>query len=291
MILLGGSLLAGLILLPETAPFLWAERLGWLLELMRLLLGLAYVLCVPGYLLQAALFAREDDLEGIERVGLSLSLSVALVPLLALLLDRLPWGLHPWPVVIGQGTLIMILTLAAAWRRLLQPAGQAYAPDLRLYLRRWWAGLAVNERRLFLFSYAALAFACLSAAYIFLIPSPDEFMTEFYMLGQNGLAEDYPRIAQAGQPMQLTLGIANLERSDHHYRIEVWAVDPWSEGQHQLMAQTAPFPLERGARFEAPLAWRMPWPGDDQQVEFLLFIDEQPYRSLRMWLDVTELSP
>jgi uncharacterized membrane protein len=292
LILLGEALLAGLILLPEIAPALLKEPLGWLLELLRLLLGLVYVLYVPGYLLQAALFARSGDLDATERTGLSLGLSVALVPLLALLLDRLPWGLHLWPVVFGQGCMNLLLAGAAAWRRSRLPDGEAYALDLRLHPRRWWAGMVGNQRRLFIFSFTTLAFAGLAAAWIFLVPSPDEFMTEFYMLGSGSRAEDYPRETQIGQTLQVTLGIANLERADHDYRLEIWAVDPWSAEQRQMVAQTEPFLIERGARREMPLTWRMPWPGDDQQVEFLLFIDEehQPYRCLRLWLDVTGIS-
>lgn len=289
MILLGGFLLAGLILLPEIAPSLLAGSLGWILKALRLLFGLVYVVFVPGYLLQAALFACVDDLDKVERVGLSLGLSVALVPLLALLLDRLPWRLHPWSVVIGQGSMILLLVAAAAWRRAVQPAGEAYTPDVRPHPRRWWAGLSVSEQRQFLLSVAALAFAGLAASWIFLVPSQDEFMTEFYMLGSGGLAEDFPHEAQAGQPLQVTLGVTNLERGDHAYRLEIWAVDPWSEGRRQLVSQTGPFLVERGTQREALLAWQMPWSGDDQQVEFLLFIDvePQPYRSLRLWLDVT----
>lgn len=289
MILLGGVLLACLILLPEIAPDLLAGSLSFILWALRLLLGLIYVVYVPGYLLQAALFACVDDLDIVERFGLSLGLSLALVPLLALLLDRLPWRLHPWPVVIGQGIMVLLLVATAAWQRTIQPAGQAYAPDMRTHSRLLWSELAVSERRLFLLSFAALAFACLAAAWIFLVPSQDEFMTEFYMLGSGRMAEDFPREAQVGPPVQITLGITNLERDDHAYRLEIWAVDPWSEGRRQLVSQTDPFLVERGTRREALLAWQMPWSGDDQQVEFLLFIDKepQPYRSLRLWLDVT----
>lgn len=292
MILLGGALLACLILLPELAPAVLAGSLGWVLKALRLLLGLAYVLYVPGYLLQAALFACVDDLDKVGRIGLSLGLSVGLIPLLALLLDRLPWGLHPWPVAIGQGCMILLLVAAAAWRRATQPPGRVYAPDLRPHLRRWWAGSAVTDRRLFLLSFAALAFAGLAAAWIFLVPSQDEFMTEFYMLGPGSLAEDFPREAQVGQPLQVTLGVTNLERGDHTYRLEIWAVDPGTEGRRQLVSQTDPFIIKRDGRHQALLAWQMPWPGDDQQVEFLLFIDgeRQPYRSLRLWLDVTGIS-
>src|SRR5690349_2109645 len=54
--------------------------------LVRIALGLTYVLFVPGYCLMVALFPRREDLDGVARVGTSIGLSVALVPPLALLL-------------------------------------------------------------------------------------------------------------------------------------------------------------------------------------------------------------
>ncbi|MCB0238602.1 MAG: DUF1616 domain-containing protein, partial [Anaerolineae bacterium] len=89
----------------------------WFLQPLRLALGLAYVLFVPGYCLTAALFPREDDIDGIERLGLSLGLSVAWVPVLALILDRLPWGLRLWPIVVGELLSMAIFAAIALWRR------------------------------------------------------------------------------------------------------------------------------------------------------------------------------
>ena len=110
------------------------------------------------------------------------------------------------------------------------------------------------------------------------------------MLGPEGLAENFPRQAAPGQPLTVTLGLTNRERHEHTYRVEVWAVDPFSEESRQLVAQSPPLPLPPQGTIESPLTWSMPWLGDDQQVEFLLYIDSQhtPYRHLLLWLDVAE---
>ena len=57
----------------------------------RVALGLV-VLLAPGYVLMQTLFARRDDVDGVERLALTLSLSIAAVPLLGLLLNWSPWG-------------------------------------------------------------------------------------------------------------------------------------------------------------------------------------------------------
>lgn len=278
----GGLLLLGLIVLSPWITFL---------RPLRLLVGLAYVLYVPGYCLTAALFPAQDDLDGIERTGLSLGLSVAWVPVLALLLDRLPWGLRLWPIFLGELLSILVFSGVALWRRRRLSAEAAYAPDLSWRPRPWWRTLSLYEQRIYQLCAAALLLAGLAAAWVFLVPSPAEFMTEFYILGQEELAELYPREAVPGEVLDVTMGITNLERTPFTYRVEVWAVDPWND-QRQLVGEAGPISLAVEETHEQPLTWAMPWAGDDQIVDFYLFIpdqaDTEPYRQLRLWLNVNE---
>ncbi len=282
--LLGAGVLVLLIALSQ-----WL----WFLQPLRLALGLAYVLFVPGYCLTAALFPREDDIDGIERIGLSLGLSVAWVSVLALILDWLPWGLRLWPIVLGELLSILAFMAVALWRRSRLPAAEAYAPDLAWRPRPWWRELPQFERRIYGLVAAALLVAGLAAAWVFLVPSPSQFMTEFYMLGAEGLAESFPREAAVGEDLGVTLGIMNRERDAASYRVEVWAVDPWTAGRRELVAQDGPYPLAVGNGREWPIVWQMPWAGDDQVVDLLLFTGDatEPYRSLRLWLNVTEPLP
>lgn len=67
----------------------------------RVALGLPFVLFFPGYTLIAALYPRRDDLDGIERLALSLGLSLAVVPLIGLVLNYTPWGIRLGPIVAG----------------------------------------------------------------------------------------------------------------------------------------------------------------------------------------------
>src|SRR5574337_2061409 len=60
----------------------------------RVVLGLPFVLFFPGYVLIAALYPRRSDLDGVERVALSLGLSLAVVPLIGLVLNYTLWGIR-----------------------------------------------------------------------------------------------------------------------------------------------------------------------------------------------------
>lgn len=288
LILIGALLLAVLIGLSALQPPWLSGPLHSIVLALRIPLALAFVLYVPGYLLQLVFFPLAADLEGAERFGLSLGLSLALLVLLALLLDRLPWGLSVSVILLGQAVLVLLLLLLALWRRLRQPAAQAYLPEFPPRLARRWSVLPLADRRLLTALGLVLLLALLALAWIFLTPSPNEYMTEFYLLGPAGLAEDFPRQAAVGQPLQVTTGVVNRERDSQTYHIEIWLRDLQDPGRHQQLASFDPFTLAPGQSLEQRLAWSMPYPGPDQHVEFLLFRqgEAQPYRHLRLILDV-----
>lgn len=264
--------LAVLVLLGETAAYLQPARVA---------LGLAGVLFIPGYAVTAALFPRADDLGTAERIGLSFGTSVALVPALALLLDRLPWGIRPLPILIAESIVTLIGLAAALWRRSAVPAPYSGSPGS--------PRLPAGRRPVALLA-AATALLALGATWLLLTPSSDGLVTEFYVLGADGQAEAYPSAAVAGEPLSMTVGIANRESVIHRYRIEVWSTDPWDPGQRTLLANDGPLTLEPEESEERSLSWSMPAAGDDRQIDLLLFVGDgdEPYRRLRLWLDVTE---
>ena len=76
---------------------------------LRIGLGLPFVIFFPGYTLLSALFPKRDDLSGIERVALSFGLSIAVVPLIGLILNYTPWGIKLYPILTSI-TLFIRLT-------------------------------------------------------------------------------------------------------------------------------------------------------------------------------------
>lgn len=267
LLLIGAALLTpALLLLP--------------VPLLRVPLGLAAVLLAPGYALVAAVFPRRDDLDGVARAALSFGLSVAVVPLLALLLDRLPWGIRPWPIAMTLMIWVTLWSGTALLRRAIVPLGEADAPPLP-NPAGWWQSMARGTQLRLVLGTLALALALGAGAYALVAPDPSARLTEFYALGAQGLAESYPREVAPGELMQVQLGIANHEGGPGHYRVE-------ARSAGQLLAQAGPIDLAEGTRWEAPLRYALPNTGDDQQVEILLFHkdDATPYRTLRLWVNV-----
>jgi len=76
----------------------------------RYILGSILVLWLPGYTFIKALFPSKNDLDPIERLALSMGLSLALVPMVGLLLNYSPWGITPTPITISL--LALTITLA-----------------------------------------------------------------------------------------------------------------------------------------------------------------------------------
>jgi uncharacterized membrane protein len=81
----------------------------------RHILGLIFVLWLPGYCLIKALFPTKE-IDSIERVALSTVMSLALVPLMGMILNFTPWGITLTSVTISLLGLTLALATAAIIR-------------------------------------------------------------------------------------------------------------------------------------------------------------------------------
>ena len=106
---------------------------------LRIVLGLPFILFFPGYTLIAALFPRKADLGSIERVALSLGLSIAVTPLIALILNYTQWGIKLYPILVSI-TLFILATSGAAWyRRHKLPKEERLSISFNVNLSQWTA--------------------------------------------------------------------------------------------------------------------------------------------------------
>ncbi|MEM3924304.1 MAG: DUF1616 domain-containing protein [Zestosphaera sp.] len=97
----------GLVYVTEYLPILTPARY---------VLGSIYVLFLPGYSLVEALYPREGDLTPLERVALSIGLSLAVTPLIGLVLNYTPWGIR-LPAIITSTTIFVITMLTTSLHR------------------------------------------------------------------------------------------------------------------------------------------------------------------------------
>jgi len=89
----------------------------------RYALGAIFVLCLKVYACIKALFPARvpikmptESLDTVERIALSLGMSLALVPIVGLLLNYTPWGIRLTPIVTSLLALTLVFATAAIIR-------------------------------------------------------------------------------------------------------------------------------------------------------------------------------
>lgn len=248
----------------------------------RVALGLPFVLFFPGYTLIAALFPGRDDLDGIERVALSFGLSIAVVPLIGLVMNYTPWGIRLYPILISLNLFILAMSLLGWRRRKRLPEDRRLVIGMSISLPDW-SEMPKLDRALSVLLAASILFAVCSLMYVAATPKTGEKFTEFYILGPGGKAEGYPRELKAGQEGSVILGVVNHEYENTGYRVEIRA------GGKMIKAME-PLNLDHEARYERPVQFALEEPGEKIKVEFFLYrkADSEPYRTLHLWLDVVE---
>jgi len=194
-------------------------------SILRTVIGLPFLLFFPGYLAIAALFPAREDLDDIERVALSFGLSIAITPLIGFGLNYTPWGIRLTPILLGVSAFIFIAAVASVYRR------GAVSDPFRPFdpLQKWRAayGAFQAEKGLDKALSVILVLSILSSVfalgYVIAFPRQGESFTEFYVLGPEGRASDYPEPA-VGEEGTVILGLVNHEHQVMNYTILVWLV-------------------------------------------------------------------
>jgi len=100
-----------------TLVSIWLSNVVTIFAVLRYVLGSVFVLFLPGYATVEALYPGERDLSNLERLALSIGLSLAVVPLIGLLLNYTPWGIRLAPVAAALTVYTAALLLVAALRK------------------------------------------------------------------------------------------------------------------------------------------------------------------------------
>lgn len=87
-----------------------------LLIYVRYVLGGFFILFLPGFLLISVLYPRRE-LDELERLALSIGLSLAIVPLVGLVLNYTPWGITLTPIMVTLAVLAEALALGTLVRK------------------------------------------------------------------------------------------------------------------------------------------------------------------------------
>ena len=252
---------------------------------LRIVLGLPFILFFPGYTLIAALFPKKADLVSIERVALSFGLSIAVTPLIALILNYTQWGIKLYPILVSI-TLFILATSGAAWyRRHKLPKEERFSISFNVNVSQWTV-MSGWDKVLSVILVASILGAIGTLAYVIITPKAVEKYTEFYILGLDGKAMNYPDELTVGEEGKVLLGIVNHEHEDDlTYRVEI-LID--GEGNSTIR----PPALDHDQKWEEEVGFIPQKAGGNQTVKFVLYKEgeEEPYDSVYIRLDVKDIS-
>jgi len=228
-----------------------------------------------------AIFARKGDINGTARAALSVISSIAVTPLLGLILNSTRWGITIQSVSCTVGAFILVTSAVGSLRQMRLAPDRRFAIELRLARPAWGSGPidVVTTGVMIMLGLGVL----LTAGYLIAKPKLGEVFTEFSIVGQDS-ATRYPKDLKIGEQGGVTIDVTNDEGRDVTYRIVV-ACDG------EKPSEIGPFALVNHQKWEKDLQFSFSQAGQNQRVEFLLYKDAevQSYLGpLYLWVDVTE---
>lgn len=294
---------------------------------LRVLFGLPLVLFVPGYALVAALFPEaggssgqssvdeaeptspDEGIDGIERVALSFGLSIAVVPLIGLVLNFTPWGIRLVPIMVAISSVTLLLVAVGARRRWSVPDDERFVVPYHSWFREGRAELLEPDSRadaaLNVLLVVSVLLAVGSVGYAVAVPKQGESFTEFYLLTENEsgalVADDYPTEFDRGESRQVTVGIGNQEYERSNYTVvvelqRVTIVDNETRVDEATELRRFSPTLDHNETWHRQHTITPQTTGERLRLQYLLYRGDPPeplnrsaaYRELHLWVNVTD---
>lgn len=193
--------------------------------LFRIIFGLPFILFIPGYTLIFVLFpAKKTDrgIDIIERIALSFGLSIAIVPLIGLILNYTPFGIRLEPILVSIFGFVVIVGIFSIFRWFKTAEDERFIIKINLNMNKSESRL---DQALTIILAISILIAAISLVYVVITPKIGEKFTEFYILGSDRIADEYPRNLTVNENASIIIGIANHEYKTINYTIEVWLVN------------------------------------------------------------------
>lgn len=305
--------------------------------LFRPVVGLLFVLFLPGYALVAALFPAQGNspqqaqrgngssaeqsttdrggwgldrgIDWIERFALGFVLSIAVVPLLALVVTLSPLAFDTASVFVVITVWTLGLTIVAIGRRLRLSGDQRYGmttAELTQHLRQSIVGDRSRGHILLnVVLVLAILFAVGSLSFALLAPPDGETYTDVALLTESDdgelTAAEYPDSVAPGEDEQFYIRLENRERTAVEYDvvIQLQEVDSSAEGAvvtNRAEVDRFSTTLDHGESEITEREVTIPptLTGEDLRLQVLLYEDGVPttptrdsaYRKLHIWVDV-----
>ncbi|ADB60103.1 Protein of unknown function DUF1616 [Haloterrigena turkmenica DSM 5511] len=313
---------------------------------LRVPLGLAFVLFVPGYAFIAALFPEAGDeptadppsdvdggeeptegtdggplpvgsflddrsgIDGIERVALSFGLSIAVTPLIGLVLNFTPWGIRLVPIMLAVSAFTVGATVVAAVRRRELPEDERFRVPYRAWYAAGRAELLEPDTRadaaLNVVLVLSLLLAVGTVGYAVAVPPDGEQFSAVYILTEDDdgelTADNYPTEFTQGESQELVLGVDNHEHRTVDYTVvlveqRVSVEDNETTVEEQRELDRFETQLDHNESWHHPHEVEPTMTGENVRLVWLLYpggdVPEEPSTETteyhaHLWVNVTE---
>jgi len=268
-------------------------------SIFRIIIGLPYLLFFPGYVLISFLFPEEEPLDKIERIALSFGLSIAITPLIGLLLNYI-WNISLTSISVSLSLFILAFAGLAYLRRAAIPVEERFSIYINIE-RPPWEEYDTIDKALVVGTVVLLIVSGALAVHIATTPRTGERFTQFYVLGAGQMADEYPNELDVGERGNIIVGAINNEHGSVDYTLVIGlGIDL------EMMGSQGEFPddnnlsfpsnnsyyyvdfsLQHEEKIEYDVNFTVEETGEYKLVMYLLR-DDEIYRNLHLWIDVRE---
>jgi uncharacterized membrane protein len=215
------------------------------------------------------------------------------VPLVGLGLNYTPWGIRLDPIVVSLATFTLACTYFANQRRHELAEGERFRIDtskLKVIIQDMiFSDKTAVDKALTAILIVSVLVSALTVSYVIMFPKQGEKYTEFYILGTDGKADNYPLRFSMGEQKPVVVGIANHEYRNVTYDLVVELKD----GTNVTTLDSGRILLADNETHENTVNLTSDHAGTGMKADFLLYIDgnmNAPYRECYLWVNVMEKS-
>ena len=194
-------------------------------NILRMVVGLPFLLFIPGYLFLLSVapnHSAKSEIDAIHKIAISIGLSIALASLDGILLFYTPLGFSLMSIISSLALIVIVCGIVAMYRRRKLQRQNQFVLSLNVPTFEPKSKL---DKILFFILILAIILTIFTAVFISFLPIKQESFTEFYILGASGKTIHYPKNMTKGQSSNVTIGLINQEHKTVDYTIEIWLIN------------------------------------------------------------------
>lgn len=250
---------------------------------LREITGSLLLLLFSGYPLTVMMFTNREKPGAPVLSAISVVMSVVVDIFMGLVLAVTPWGFTFESIIILLPCFTITMSGIAWYLRYRQSGRENFEENPLSFFTEAVRSVKTGSwefRGLVFILIAILICGLASFSFIVTKPVPEQPFSEFYILGENGQAGDYPTVLSIGEEGSVYLTIVNHEIEETGFSVEI-TIDG------NLIYTIPGITLQPGDKWQQPVSFVIREAGENQKVEFILNKNGNPgYEILYIWVDV-----